>query len=230
MPDTHIITVLGLGFLLGLRHALDADHIAAISTLLASRPSVRTSGWIGCAWGVGHTTVLLLVGLGLLLFKVTIPQAVAQALETGVGLMLIVLGLSLARALYREGWHLHAHEHGGPPHVHLHSHRSGPDHGHAHWLHRSLKPFAIGMVHGMAGSAALLLLVLSTVRTLWEGMAYILIFGLGSMVGMALLGVVISLPLAYSASLGRHVQFTLQGLASAGSTGLGVAMVLGVSL
>lgn len=221
--------MLGLGFLLGARHALDADHIAAVSTLLADRPDVRTSGWIGCAWGLGHTTVLLVVGLGILLLKVTIPEAVAQTLEFGVGLMLIMLGVSLAMALYREGWHLHAHEHDGTPHLHLHSHRLGPDHGHPHWLHRSMKPFAIGVVHGLAGSSALILLVLSTVRTLWEGMAYILAFGIGSIVGMALLGILISLPLVYSASLGRRVQFTLQGLASAGSTGLGVAMVLGLA-
>lgn len=235
MPDTHFIAALSLGFLLGARHALDADHLAAVSTLVAVRPDVRISGWIGCAWGFGHTAMLLLVGLGVLLFKVTIPVPVGRALEFGVGLMLIVLGVSLARSLYREGWHFHPHAHThahthvheGKPHAHLHSHRFGTDHGHPHWLHRSMKPFAIGMVHGLAGSAALLLLVLSAVRTFWEGMAYILAFGIGSIVGMAVLGIIIALPLVYSASLGRKAQLTLQGLASAGSTGLGLAMMLG---
>jgi ABC-type nickel/cobalt efflux system permease component RcnA len=222
MPDPHFLTMLGLGFLLGVRHALDADHVAAVSTMLAQRPDLRRSGFIGLCWGCGHTAVLLAVGLAVLSLKVTIPDPVAQAFESVVGLMLVILGIALAVTLYREPWHLHAHEHDGTRHIHLHSHRLGEDHAHRHgWR----TPLLVGMVHGLAGSAALMLVVLSAAHTLWEGMAYILLFGLGSILGMAVLGVVISLPLYYAASWGRYSQAALRGLASVGSIGFGIALL-----
>jgi high-affinity nickel permease len=230
MVDLQLITVLGLGFLLGARHALDADHIVAVSTILSTRPAVRTSGFVGCCWGFGHTAVLLLVGLAVIVLKITIPESVTQALEFGVGLMLVVLGGSLAATLLRERWHVHVHQHGQETHVHLHSHRLHQSHAHEHWLQASLKPFVVGMVHGLAGSAALTLVVLSTVRTVWEGVAYILVFGAGSIVGMMVVGILVSLPFVLSASYGRHAQMALQGLASLGSIGLGLTMMIRISL
>ena len=219
MPDAQVITVLTLGFVLGARHALDADHVVAVSTILSRRPDLRASGFIGFCWGFGHTAVLLLVGLVVITLKITIPEAVAQILEFGVGLMLVMLGAALAMTIVREGWHLH-----------LHSHQRRSDHTHGHWLRRSLQPLLVGMVHGLAGSAALMLMVLSTVSTLWEGVAYILVFGVGSILGMMLLGLVISLPLVFSASFGRRAQMTMQGLASLGSIGLGLAMMSRIGL
>lgn len=235
MPDTSFLTIVGLGFLLGAKHALDADHVAAVSTLLVDHPAWRTSGIIGCCWGFGHTAALLLVGLLVIAFKVTIPESVAQGLELGVGLMLIVLGGSLAATLVRERWHLHRHRHDGdgPAHVHLHSHRLRPDHGHEHglWgLPWSLRPVLVGMVHGLAGSAALMLLVLATVRSVWEGIVYILVFGMGSIAGMVVLGMVISVPLVLSASWGHRVQLVVRSLASLGSIGLGLTMVGRIAL
>lgn len=226
MSEPQFLTVLGLGFLLGARHALDADHIAAVSAILSERPDLRTSGIIGFCWGFGHTAILLLVGLLVIVLKIAIPEPVTQVLEFAVGLMLVILGLSLAVTLYRERWHLHAHQHESEVHVHLHSHGLRAGHGHGHWLRLSVKPFVVGMVHGLAGSAALVLLALSTVRTAWEGMAYILVCGAGSIVGMMVLGLLISLPLTFSASFGRRTQIAVQGLASLGSIGLGLAMVL----
>lgn len=225
MSELQFLTVLGLGFLLGARHALDADHIAAVSAILSERPDLRASGVIGFCWGFGHTAVLLLVGLPVIVLKITIPEPVTQILEFAVGLMLVILGLSLAVTLFRERWHLHAHRHEGTTHLHLHSHDLHAGHEHGHWLQVSVKPFVVGMIHGLAGSAALVLLVLSTVQTVWEGMAYILVFGAGSIVGMMLLGLLISLPLVFSASFGYRAQFAVQGLASLGSIGLGLAMV-----
>jgi len=221
-----MLTILGLGFLLGARHALDADHVAAVSTILSERPSLRASGVIGVCWGFGHTTVLLLVGMAVILLKVSIPESMGLAVELGVGLMLVGLGLSLAVTLVRERWHLHAHAHGGETHVHLHEHARGADHLHHHWVRFSLKPFAVGMVHGLAGSAALMLMVVSTVRTAGEGLAYILVFGLGSIVGMMLLGVALSVPLVLSAAWGRRAQEAVQALASLSSIGLGVSMLV----
>jgi len=230
MPDAQVITVLSLGFVLGARHALDADHVVAVSTILSRRPDLRASGFIGFCWGFGHTAVLLLVGLVVITLKITIPEPLAQIFEFGVGLMLVMLGAALAMTIVREGWHLHAHEHDGERHLHLHSHQRRSDHAHGHWLRRSLQPLFVGMVHGLAGSAALMLMVLSTVSTLWEGVAYILVFGVGSILGMMLLGLVISLPLVFSASFGRRAQMTMQGLASLGSIGLGLAMMSRIGL
>lgn len=230
MPDAEFITVLSLGFVLGARHALDADHVVAVSTILSRRPNLRSSGFIGFCWGFGHTAVLLLVGLAVIALKITIPDALAKIFEFGVGLMLVVLGLSLALAILREGWHLHTHEHDGERHLHLHSHQVRSDHTHGHWLRSSLQPMFVGMVHGLAGSAALMLMVLSTVQTLWEGVAYILVFGVGSILGMMLLGMVISLPLVFSASFGRRARLSVQGLASLGSIGLGLAMMVRIGL
>src|SRR5688500_14174545 len=106
MLDFEFLTILGFGFLLGARHALDADHLAAVSTILSKRPCLRTSGFIGLCWGFGHTLMLLLVGVAVILLKVTIPESVAQTLEFGIGIMLVVLGSSLAWSIYQERWHL----------------------------------------------------------------------------------------------------------------------------
>jgi ABC-type nickel/cobalt efflux system permease component RcnA len=225
MADPHFITLLGLGFLLGMRHALDADHVAAVSAMLAQRPDLGRSGFIGLCWGCGHTAVLLIVGVAVLALKITIPVSVAQTFESVVGVMLVVLGLVLAVTLYREQWHLHAHEHDGARHVHLHSHRFGEDHAHRHAWRDSLPPLLVGMVHGLAGSAALMLVVLSAVHTLWEGIAYILFFGIGSILGMVALGILISLPFFFSVPLGRYAPVAVRGLAGVGSIGFGIAIL-----
>ena len=225
MPDLQFLTILGVGFVLGARHALDADHLAAVSTILSRRPSLQASGFIGFCWGVGHTLMLLLVGIAVILLKVTIPESLAQTFEFGIGIMLVVLGGSLAWSIYREGWHLHAHEHDGERHLHLHSHQEDKYHRHQHWMHLSVRPLLIGMLHGMAGSAGLMLIVLSTVETMWQGVAYILTFGIGSIIGMVLLGLLISVPLVFSATFGRRVQHVVQGLAGLGSILLGLTMM-----
>ena len=229
MPDVQFLTILGLGFVLGARHALDADHLAAVSTILSKRPSLQTSGFIGLCWGLGHTLMLLLIGIAVILLKVTIPESLAQTLEFGIGIMLVALGGSLAWSIYKDGWHLHAHEHDGERHLHLHSHQEATHHRHRHWMHLSVRPLLIGMLHGMAGSAALMLIVLSTVQTMWQGIAYIVIFGIGSIIGMVLLGLLISVPLVLSAALGRRVQHVVQGLAGLGSIVLGITMMVRIA-
>ena len=226
MFDADFLAILGLGFLLGARHALDADHIAAVSTLLSTRPSLHTSGFIGLCWGLGHTFTLLMVGLAVIFLKVAIPLPVAQMLEVGVGVMLVVLGGSLAWTIYRDRWHLHTHEHDGAHHVHLHRHQEQDDHHHPHWMRLSVRPLCIGMVHGLAGSAALLLIVLSTVQTLGQGILYITVFGIGSIIGMVLIGLLVSIPLVLSATYGGRVQTLMQGLASVGSVALGIMIII----
>jgi ABC-type nickel/cobalt efflux system permease component RcnA len=229
MLDAELLTVLGLGLVLGLRHALDTDHLAAVSTMLTQRPSLRASGMIGFSWGLGHTVVLLLVGIVVLVLRVQIPEPVALAAEFGVGVMLVFLGGMLAVRLVRERWHVHTHDHDGAQHVHLHSHALVEGHGHGHWWRDSIRPFCIGMAHGLAGSAALLLIVLSSARSVSEGLIYITVFGVGSIMGMVLVGMVVSLPVLWSLNLGRPVFLTVQGLASVGSVAVGLMMIFQIT-
>jgi len=229
MLDTELLTILGLGLVLGLRHALDTDHLVAVSTMLTQRPSLRASGMIGFSWGLGHTLVLLVVGTGVLVLRVQIPEPFALAAEFGVGVMLVFLGGMLAVQLVRERWHVHTHDHDGAQHVHLHSHALVEDHGHGHWWRDSVRPFCVGMAHGLAGSAALLLLVLSSARSVLEGLIFIAVFGFGSIMGMVLVGIVVSVPVLWSLNLGRPVFLTVQGLASLGSVAVGLTMMFHIA-
>lgn len=186
------VSLLGLGFLSGLRHAFDADHIAAVSTMASGKLSIRKSSLPGIFWGFGHTISLLLAGLIVLLLKITIPEKFASFFEFIVAVMLIMLGLNVLLAVRKEKMHLHRHRHGKIEHIHLHSHKSTDCHKHSHA--QLTKSLMIGLVHGLAGSAALTLLVLAGINSTFLGLAYILLFGMGSMIGMALVSAVISLP------------------------------------
>ncbi len=225
MLESNLLTFLSVGFLLGLRHALDADHLAAVSTVLAERPSMRASGLVGFWWGVGHTLTLMLVGAVVLVLGVHIPEPFALLAESGVGLLLVVLGGTLALKLFRERWHLHRHVHDGEPHVHLHSHHRREDHAHPHWARQSLRPLLIGMAHGVAGSAALMLVIVSNTSGIGQGLLYIAVFGFGSIAGMLVIGLTLSVPVIYSRVLGQRAFFAVQGVASLGSVGLGLWML-----
>jgi hypothetical protein len=170
-----------------------------------------------------------LAGAVVLVLRVPIPEPFALAAEFGVGMMLVFLGGVLAVRLVRERWHVHAHDHDGAQHVHLHSHALVEDHGHGHWWRNSIRPFCIGMAHGLAGSAALLLLVLSSARSVSEGLTYIAVFGFGSIMGMVLVGMVVSLPVLWSLNLGRPVFLAVQGLASFGSVTVGLMMMFQIA-
>lgn len=225
MVDQQLLTILGFGFLLGLRHAMDADHVAAVSTLLSQRPNFKTSGFIGIWWGLGHTMMLMLVGLVVMTFQIRILPIWREGLEMGVGVMLVAMGSSLAWTLYRERWHFHVHQHEGQSHMHFHSHRQEEGHIHSHWFRLSFPPFLVGMTHGLAGSAALVVLVISTTHSIWEGMTYILVFGVGSILGMLLLGMAMTVPLIWSAGLSHRALRTLQGVASVCSIAVGLSMI-----
>ena len=225
MSDPSYAAILGFGFLLGLRHALDADHLAAISTVLAERPSFRASSAVGFWWGIGHTTTLLLVGAVVLACGIRIPERFELIAESSVGLLLIALGGTLAWKLYRERWHVHRHHHDDGPHVHFHSHRQQDDHRHRHWMAGSLRPLCIGMAHGLAGSAALMLIVLSSTQELGSGLLSIAVFGVGSIVGMMAIGLTISLPLVYSLAASRRLFVGLQGCAGVASICIGIWML-----
>lgn len=225
MVESSYVTILMLGFVLGLRHALDTDHIAAVATVLAQRPSWRASSLVGLSWGLGHTVVLLLVGALVLVLRVPIPEPIAMAAEFAVGVMLVVLGGLLGIKLVKEQWHMHQHDHDGARHVHLHSHTQSPGHGHSHWWRESVRPLCIGMAHGLAGSAALLLLVVASAHSVMEGLVYITVFGCGSILGMMLIGLVLSFPVVWSLRLGQPVFLAVQGVACLGSVGLGLSII-----
>lgn len=203
-----MISLLLLGFLLGMRHALEADHVAAVATLATRSRSVAESVRQGAAWGIGHTLTLFLFGSAVLLMDTVMPDRLAGALEAAVGLMLVALGGELLWRLWRQRTHLHVHRHAdGTCHIHVHSHGADarphdPErHEHPHPRPLPLRALLVGLMHGMAGSAALILLTLQTVPSPLTGLAYIGLFGVGSIAGMAALSFVIAMPLRY-ASLG----------------------------
>lgn len=227
MDETEFLTLLGVGFLLGLRHALDTDHLAAVSTVLAERPSLLASGAVGLWWGIGHTMTLLLVGSVVLAWGLHIPAEFEMIAESGVALLLIILGGTLAGRLYRERWHVHSHHHhDGERHVHFHSHQQQASHSHQHWMAESIRPLCIGMAHGLAGSAALMLMILATTTDVGSGLFSILIFGIGSILGMMMIGLTISVPVMYSRSISQRLFTGVQSLASLASVSVGLWMLI----
>ena len=177
--------LLGFGFLSGMKHAFDADHVAAISTIVAKH-NLKKSSLLGIFWGFGHTITLLIAGLIVLLFKISIPEKVSLSLEFIVGVMLVSLGINVLITINKNKIHLHKHKHGKGEHIHFHSHKLSKNHEH---LHQS---FFIGLIHGLAGSAALTLLILATIKSLFIGIIYILIFGIGSIAGMIIVSSIIA--------------------------------------
>ncbi|XOU94119.1 MAG: sulfite exporter TauE/SafE family protein [Candidatus Kerfeldbacteria bacterium] len=187
-----LLPVLGLGFILGLEHALDADHVVAVTTIVSETKSFKKSSLMGMVWGIGHTATLMMVALLVLIFKLNIPNRLAMSMEFIVGIVLILLGVNVLWKIYQHKIHVHTHKHGGEVHTHFHSHQKSKAHSH---LHTSL---LMGMVHGLAGSAALMLLVLATLPSVTEGIIYVLIFGAGSVLGMMIISSLIGLPFILS--------------------------------
>lgn len=221
--------ILTLGLLLGLQHAMEADHLAAVASLTARERSLGDAARQGTAWGLGHSLTLLLVGGGVLLIDGLIGERTALLLESVVGLMLILLGLDVLLRLWLKRVHFHIHSHDSETHIHAHAHAPGSrheadPHHHRHAKRLPLRSLLVGMVHGMAGSAALIVFALGSVRSVWEGLAYIAVFGLGSVIGMTALAVVISLPLRWSA---RSLTWAHNGLTAVlGIFTLGLGMLI----
>jgi len=211
-----LISTLLLGVLLGMRHALDADHVAAVASLATRSASGRETVRLGVAWGIGHTLTLFAVSLAVLLLGASFSGPVATVAEFAVGIMLVVLGADVVWRAVRERIHVHPHTHpDGRVHLHAHSHASEQKphrhsrHGHAHKSGMPARALAVGLMHGLAGSAALLLLTVATVERPALGILYVALFGLGSILGMAALSLVVSLPLR---ALARYATPLLGGL------------------
>ena len=222
------IPVLGLGFALGLKHALDADHLAAVSTIVSERKSLWSSSLVGVFWGIGHTLSLLVAGVAVIFLHVEMGERLALGLELAVAAMLVGLGLSTLHKLGRGAQlHMHAHEHGGRLHVHPHVHDDEPlrePHAH-HNLRFGARPLLVGVVHGLAGSAAVMLLVLSAIPSPALGMAYIGVFGVGTVGGMLVMSVLMGLPAHLTAASFAFAHLAVRSLAGCFSLGLGLFMV-----
>ncbi len=174
MLETSSLAVLGIGFLLGLKHATDPDHIVAVTTFVGKERQVVRGCTIGLFWGLGHTLALSIIGVAVVGLKIPMSNWLAERLELGVAIMLIILGARLIATVHTR-WHEHHH--------------------HFDWGRLGLRPLLVGIVHGAAGSAALTLLVLSTISSTVHALLYILIFGIGSMIGMAAVSILLAIPL-----------------------------------
>ncbi len=217
-----LLSIIVLGFFLGMRHATDPDHVIAVTTIVSRQRSIRHAALIGVLWGLGHTFTILVVGSAIILFGIVIPARVGLTMELSVGLMLILLGILNLSGIMR--WVTetltpsqlahHSHPHGHGDYVHSHSHGHNPEkHGHAEdatpvgWmdrifgrigLYQVIRPLAVGIVHGLAGSAAVALLVLTTIRVPSWAILYLLVFGIGTVAGMMLITAAIAVPFTFS--------------------------------
>jgi ABC-type nickel/cobalt efflux system permease component RcnA len=217
-----LLSIIALGFFLGMRHATDPDHVIAVTTIVSRQRSIRQAALIGALWGLGHTITILVVGSAIILFGLVIPPRVGLTMELSVGLMLVLLGILNLSGIMRRiaeavtpmhpSQHSHSHGYGDYVHSHPHGHNSEKD-GHAEnatpvgWMDRIfgrlgfyqvIRPLAVGIVHGLAGSAAVALLVLTTIRVPSWAVVYLLVFGVGTVAGMMLITAAIAMPFTFS--------------------------------
>jgi high-affinity nickel permease len=244
-----LLSIVALGFFLGMRHATDPDHVIAITTIVSRQRSVRVAALIGAFWGLGHTITILVVGSAIILFGLVIPPRVGLTMELSVGLMLVLLGILNLSGIMRWiaetftpsqlGHHSHPHGHGDYIHSHPHGH-SPEKHGHAEeatpvgWMDRTfgrlglyqvVRPLAVGIVHGLAGSAAVALLVLTTIHIPSWSVLYLLVFGIGTVAGMMLITAAIAVPFTYSEGRFARLNRGLGVISGLGSLAFGLFIV-----
>jgi ABC-type nickel/cobalt efflux system permease component RcnA len=253
---TSLLAILALGFMLGMRHATDPDHVVAVTTIVSGQRSMKSAALIGAAWGLGHTLTILLVGSGIILFKWVIPPRVGLGMELAVAVMLIVLGVAnltgtlrwirRQRSIAAAPANIHSHPHSHGDYVHSHPHGHAPEaHPHADAEtplaridrrlgdtvpYRLVRPLVVDVVHGLAGSAAVALLVLAAIKTPLWSVAYLLIFGIGTIAGMMVITAAISVPFALRGAQFGRLQRSLRvasGLISL-AFGLVVAYQIGI--
>ncbi|MDP9098217.1 MAG: high-affinity nickel-transport family protein [Verrucomicrobiota bacterium] len=250
---TTLLSILFLGFFLGMRHATDADHVIAITTIVSRQRNVGGAALTGIFWGIGHTLTLVVVGGAIILFGLVIPERLGLSFEFCVALMLIFLGTLNLRSIKRgiqeaaaivthdteHSSHAHPHQHGDYVHEHVHGHAPGK-HGHAEnavpparldrcfgrlGIYPTVRPIVIGVVHGLAGSAAVALLVLPIIHDPVWALAYLLIFGAGTIAGMMLITAAIAVPITYTANRFQSLNRYLGATAGVLSVAFGIFLV-----
>lgn len=220
--------LLGAAFVLGVRHALDPDHLVAVSTLVAEERRLWPAARLGLWWGAGHLVPIAAVGLPLVALRVRLPEAWEHTVDLGVGVLLVALGLRTLWALRRERVHFHVHEHDGRAHPHFHTHLGGPDHAHAHTSERvrGRISFLVGVVHGLAGSGAAAVVAMTAATSLAAGVAYLLAFGVGTWAGMFLTSLCIAAPTLAAVSRWERLYQIVRASAGLASVAVGVGMWL----
>jgi high-affinity nickel permease len=231
-----LISTLGLGFLFGMQHATEADHVAAVCSIASRKSGIGAISRHGAFWGIGHTLTLVAVAGTCLVLRTTVPDGLASQLEFAVGLMLVGLGTHVLYRLWRDKVHFHGHSHGpGDVHFHAHSHRNDTaphlvsPHDHPHTEAMPWRTLCVGLMHGMAGSAALIVLTAATLESPWWGLAYILTFGIGTTAGMALLSAIIAAPITLTARSMTFANKTLQGFIGLLTCCIGLRILLETS-
>lgn len=242
-----LLWVIGLGLLLGIQHATDPDHVVAVATIASREPRFRSGAFIGALWGLGHTLTLTVVGGTIILLNLTVPPAVALSLELAVALMLVGLGMFRMVETFRGVAHVHPehlkarhdHDHGDTFHSHVHTHHDGLPHQHPH-LHPSrqllaalktvgigqaFRSLVVGVVHGLAGSATLALLVLATIQDPFWALVYLAVFGAGTILGMLAITVALMVPFTVSARRFARVNYALSMGTGFLSIGVGFFLV-----
>lgn len=215
--ESSIWMALLLGLLLGARHALDADHVMTITAIIGRYRSILPSALVGLVWSIGHNFTLFVVALAVLVLRLSIPPTLALSAEFAVGALLVVLGAPMVWRLMKSKTHVHVHQHDNKSHFHVHSHADTRGHDHAHVR----KPLLIGMLHGLAGSGALTLVVLTTMPSLGQGLLFLAIFAVGITVTMVMLSGLIGLPFRLTAGLSLRLNRWTQGVAGMVSIVLG---------
>ena len=207
--DPSLLAVITLGFVIGLKHAFEADHLAAVSAMVTERKgSVFAASAVGGLWGTGHTLSLLIVGILVILFKLQIPESLEAKFEGAVGVMLVILGLNAIRKIVM----------------------SRREHSHSHDVDSSststrLRSVLVGMMHGLAGSAGLMLLIVPTINSPFAAVIYIIVFGVGSILGMMLMSIAMSLPLMWTADRDRVLNVILRTAAGVFSLVWGLFLI-----
>ncbi|MEO1544839.1 MAG: high frequency lysogenization protein HflD [Pseudomonadota bacterium] len=222
-----------LGFVIGMAHALEADHVAAVGAMATGRNTPKSLALRGAAWGLGHTITLFAICSAAILFGFVLTDQAAAALEFAVGIMLVVLGLDVIRRMRAARVHFHVHDHGdGRPHVHAHSHHgakvshASDPHDHSHHHAFPLKALGVGLIHGAAGSAGLLALAVAASKDAWLAVGYVALFGIGSILGMAALSFVAAWPLGAAERSATWLHRGVQLTAAVVAIGLGVHVMM----
>ena len=232
MNEVSTFSIAIFGFLLGVKHAVEADHIAAVSTIVSEERTLFRSSLVGAFWGVGHTVSLFVAATVIIGLHIELSARMSLAMEFGVGLMLIAFGINALRKLLRGGrLHMHVHQHGRHRHTHPHIHDCGEqiDLSSHHGLLIAARPIFMGVVHGLAGTGALMLLVLSTIHSPPAALLYVVLFGIGSTAGMTLMSLLVGLPAKFTAQRFALANTFLRGAAGIFSVGLGLMMLLEIS-
>ena len=220
-----------LGFLVGMAHAFEADHMAAIGTLASSgKATPKRLAFLGASWGMGHTTTLFVIALPVILFGVILTERFAAGMEFAIGIMLVGLGAQVFYKLWKARVHLHLHEHDGKRHFHAHSHagdampHSENPHHHKHRAF-SFRAYAVGLAHGAAGSAGLVALAAAATQNAATALVYILVFGVGSILGMAALTYAAGWPLRLAEKTAARLLKTVRMATGAAAVAVGVMVM-----